>query len=173
MKDLVVPENLAKIIAVCLDQMLSRHLNNAPAADEITFAIDVMAQDLFALGYAESHHERIIDAFNFYGQHYDTWPTTNQIIQTLKSRTYVFADKKLLQEKRRKWVPWDKDKDTPAKVMADSMRSETVHKKLTRGQIKTINDEDHKRLLQERSHEGIAYRHMMGAPEPKHDKPTH
>lgn len=66
--------------------MLTRSLDNAPSADEIDYFVDTMAGDLYSLGYEEKDEKKIVDAFNFFGQRTKRWPTTNDIVETLKLR---------------------------------------------------------------------------------------
>lgn len=70
--------------------MLTRSLDNSPAADEIDYFVNTLAEDLYSLGWDERNLEKIEDAFNFYGSHADKWPTTKDITGTIKSRNYIF-----------------------------------------------------------------------------------
>ena len=156
------PAKLLEIVSKELTRMLTRSLANSPAADEIHFFVDTMANDLYSLGYDENYIERIEDAFNFFGQHADKWPTTKDIMETIKSRRYIFSERAAIEHTEE--VPrHDKNELSP---IADYL--EKIHDEITlptinlkSRQLKTINDEDHERLSKEDSVEGIVYRHMM------------
>lgn len=157
-----IPASLLKTISEELTRMLTRSLDNAPAGDEIHFSVDVMANDLYSLGYDENYIDRIEDAFNFFGQHADRWPTTKDIMETIKARRPIFvSDQKAIEEKKEEWKPVTEGVPTPAGILAEKIRKTIIQPKLTKRQIKTINDEDNERLSKEDSVEGIIYRHTM------------
>ena len=156
------PVKLLETVSKELTRMLTRSLSNSPAADEIHLFVDTMVNDLYSLGYDENYIERIEDAFNFFGQHADKWPTTRDIMETIKSRRYIFNDRVAIEHIEE--VPrHDKNEPSPIADYLGKIRDEITPPKLKSYQIKTINDEDHKRLSKEDSVEGIVYRHMMSA----------
>ena len=156
------PAKLLETVSKELTRMLTRSLANSPAADEIHFFVDTMANDLYSLGYDENYIERIEDAFNFFGQHADKWPTTKDIMETIKSRRYIFSERVAI-EHTEEVSRHDKNELSPIADYLEKIHDEITPSKLKSYQLKTINDEDHERLSKENSVEGIVYRHMMRA----------
>ena len=146
-----------------LTRMLTRSLDNAPSADEIHFFAATMADDLYNLGYGENYLDRIEDAFNFFGRHAERWPTTRDIMETIKSRRYIFVAQQKQIENKKEWKPMTKGKHTPAYLLAEKIKNEIVVKKRERKPIATINDVDYERLSKEDSIEGKIFRHVMRA----------
>ena len=92
-----IPTVLIESVSKELTRMLTRSLDNSPAADEIHLFADTLSNDLYSLGYNENYIERIEDALNFFGRNSNKWPTTKDIVETIKSRKYTFfSDQKLI-----------------------------------------------------------------------------
>jgi len=82
-----MPKELLRVIARSMFEMLARQLTGAPSADEIDLTIEIMAKDLYSLGYDDRNTALIVDAFDHYGPRHDKWPTTRDIVETLKLRS--------------------------------------------------------------------------------------
>jgi len=162
--DYLIPDPLHPLHEVVereLTRMLGRSLYGTPPGDEIYSYIALMEGDLCAARYMDV--SRIEDAFNYYGQNAKRWPTTLDIKETIRSRSNLFSNERREIEsdkakKRRKEDGVEKTR-LIREIVADS--SKEVLKKAREYKIEPINEEDHKRLSEEDSVEGILYRDMM------------
>lgn len=155
---------LFKIIKSGFDKMINRKLFNSPKKDEVDDCAYVMARDLYESGYRDKDIPRIVDALDFFGANSERWPTPIGIKETLKARQSLFVKEvhKLPEPEyvqRRRKENGIKSVKSIRKIMGESDKDmlKKVNKK-----IKTINEEDHNRLIKEDSWEGIVYRDMMG-----------
>ncbi len=155
-----IPKPFIQLVAEQLTRMLARSLKNSPSADEIHFSIDIMAEDLYSLGYDESHLVKLEDAFNYYGQHAEYWPNTHNIMETVKSRSHVFREieQANLIEDKTEYRKFGEGEPTPAYEIMQKLLAEIKPPEIEERKIDTINDVDHERLMSEDSFAGKIYR---------------
>lgn len=157
------PKDFLQLIAKCLALMLARQLGNTPGSspEEFNPIIEVMASDLFSVGYDCNYSDRIEDAFNFFALHSDRWPTPYDILETLKSRrSQIQPETNLLEKEKEKWIPLEKGSHSQAYELSNKI-TKSIQEKSQNEPIKTINDIDHARLSTEDSPRAILYRDMM------------
>jgi len=65
--------------------MLTRQLDNAPAADDLPQCTKSMAMDLIAEGIRSNRCDDLADALNTLGRTQSRWPTVAQVIELLKT----------------------------------------------------------------------------------------
>ena len=70
-----------------LARMLARQLDYAPAADELPFTIQVMADDLARMGLTDDDVERVQAAFQILGPQTQRWPTTRMVTECLPRKS--------------------------------------------------------------------------------------
>ena len=162
-------DSLQKTILRELTRMLARSLDNAPAADELPYYAEVMYQDITsAMQLDDDDCQRLTHAFNLYGRGATKWPVPRQIIEIINAYRYEFKKevKQLpvsqeIKEGRKRAA--EKGLRSMREVIGSIERVREVQKKA----FQTINDEDHERLIHEKSIEGEVYRLIMGYPEPR------
>lgn len=107
--------------------MLSRNLDFAPAADELTYTAEVMAKDLQNIGITDTpidlHRLRV--AFNEYGKLATRWPTTSHIKSWLQPReNYIKALPPSEEEERKQRERSIKARDLAWNKLPISMQKE-------------------------------------------------
>ena len=69
-----------------LARMLARQLDYDPAADELPFTIQVMADDLRRRGLTDDDSDRVKEAFRLLGPQTQRWPTSRMVMECLPSK---------------------------------------------------------------------------------------
>ena len=64
--------------------MLTRNLDNTPAANEITLFAESLTKDILEEGYRDCG--QVMLALRYVSRHQDRWPTTNQVLLELRSQ---------------------------------------------------------------------------------------
>src|SRR3990167_4793203 len=77
---------LAETIRNELARMLARQLDYAPAADELPFTIQVMADDLGRRGLTDDDSARVQEAFRVLGPQTQRWPTSRMVMECLPAK---------------------------------------------------------------------------------------